>query len=176
MNEQSNIAAWLENVFPDGFSEDTFDISKLLKGFDQYMDREMSDGRIPSKWTDTELQWDPICNALFDHYSQTQTEQLAWMMLKMTSDRVHGQWRIAGNGGRRVKLDDWQNRRNWLFALKARLGVVDGWIRQNTNGKSSYSRFLFEGLSNPIVLLISPRATFWEDDCVYGRTEPNLKV
>ena len=175
VNKPVNIAEWLGTVFPEVFSDDAFDISKLLQGFDDYMEREMADGRIPSKWTDTELQWDPICNALFEHYSQTQTETLAWMMLKMTSDRVHGQWRIQGNGGRRVKLDEWQNRRNWLFALKARLGVVDGWIRQNDSG-ASYSRFLFEGLSNPIVLLISPRAIVWEEDSVYGRTEPNLKV
>ena len=175
MKELSNIAEWLENVFPRGFVEDDFDVSKLLKGFDEYMDKEMGDGRVPSKWTDTELQWDPICNALFDHYSQTLTEQLAWMMMKMISDRIHGQWRIQGNGGRRANLDDWQNRRNWLFALKARLGVVDGWIRQNGNG-ASYSPFLFEGLSNPILLLISPRSILWEDDGVYGSTEPNVKV
>ncbi len=152
------LSEWLQVQFPNGFSDDAFDVSKLLKGFEEHMGREMADGRIPSKWTDTELQWDAICNALFDHYTATQSEQLAWMLVKLVSDRMHGQWRCTGNGGRRSDLEDWQSRHNWLFALKARLGVVDGWIRQN--GEHAYSKHLFEALSNP-VLGLSPKTDWW---------------
>lgn len=154
------LSEWLQTQFPNGFSDDVFDISKLLKGFEEHMGREMSDGRIPSKWTDTELQWDAICNALFDHHTATQTEQLAWMLVKLVSDRIHGQWRCIGNGGRRSELETWQRRQNWLFALRARLGVVDGWMRQN--GEYAYSTHLFEALSNPVLLLLSPKTDWWD--------------
>ena len=151
--------AWLTELFPQDFSDESFDIAKILKGFDEHMRREMADGRIPQKWTDTELQWDPICNALFDHYSQTNTERLAWMLVKMVADRSHGQWRITGNGGRVPALETLSNRNNWLFAIRARLGVVDGWIRQN-NGVP-YSKHLFEACSNPLLMLLSPKTTSW---------------
>lgn len=151
--------AWLTALFPQGFSDESFEIAKILKGFDEHMQREMADGRIPQKWTDTELQWDPICNALFDHYSQTNTETLAWMLVKMVADRCHGQWRITGNGGRVPALEKLSDRNNWLFAIRARLGVVDGWIRQNKG--EPYSKHLFEACSNPLLMLLSPKTNSW---------------
>ena len=110
-------------------------------------------------WTETELQWDPIWYSLFDHASQTGGEGLAWMFVKMISDRIHGQWRITGNGGRVSDLSVVQSRENWLFAMRARLGVVDGWLRQN--GGRPYSKYLFEALSNPVLMTISPKRRLW---------------
>ena len=92
-------------------------------------------------------EWDSICTSLFDHASQTGDESLAWMLVKMVADRFHGQWRVEGNGGRVSALSDVQSREKWLFAVKARLGVVDGWLRQN--GGRPYSRHLFEGNVKP---------------------------
>ena len=76
--------------------------------------------------------------------------------------RFHGQWRVEGNGGRVSALSDVQSREKWLFAVKARLGVVDGWLRQN--GGRPYSRHLFEAMSNPILLTVSPRRNLWDLD------------
>lgn len=131
------------------------------------MNREMNDSRIAMKWTETELQWDSICTALYNHASQSQTEALAWMYVKLVADRIHGQWRISGNGGRVSGLSDPKFQQNWLLAIKARLGVVDGWARQN--GGAPYSKYLFEALSNPVLLNLSPKTSMWnpakDEDC-----------
>ena len=153
---------WLSQTFPTGFRDADFDTSRILTGFQEHMFREMKDARIPMNWTDTELQWDSICNCLFDHASGTGDESLAWMLVKMVADRIHGQWRIDGNAGRVLDLSDVQSRDRWLFAIRARLGVVDGWLRQNS-GKP-YSRHVFEALSNPVLLTISPRRRLWNLD------------
>ena len=47
----------------------------------------------------------------------------------------------------------------WLFAMRARLGVVDGWLRQN--GGVPYSKHLFEALLNPVLMTISPKRRLW---------------
>lgn len=158
-SEKITLENWLQQVFPSSFSDDHFEIGKILSGFEEHMPREMKDSRIPMNWTETELQWDPICNALFDHASQTGGEQLAWMLVKLVADRIHGQWKVQGNGGRHSALSDLNSRGNWLFAIRARLGVVDGWLRQN--GQEPYSRYLFEALSNPVFLNIAPKTTLW---------------
>ena len=157
-----DLQTWLNQLFPTGFRDTDFDTSRLLTGFEEYMPREMKDVQIPMRWTETELQWDPICNVLFEHASQTEEESLAWMFIKMIADRIHGQWRIAGNGGRVSALSEFQPRANWLFAMKARLGVVDGWLRQN--GRLPYSKHLFEALSNPVLMTLSPKRTLWNLD------------
>ena len=157
-----DLSDWLSQVFPSGFHDADFDISRILTGFEEQMTREIKDAQIPMKWTETELQWDPICNALFDHASQTGDEGLAWMFVKMIADRVHGQWRITDNGGRVSDLSVVQSRENWLFAMRARLGVVDGWLRQN--GGRSYSKHVFEALSNPVLMTLSPRRRLWTLD------------
>ena len=153
---------WLGEVFPTGFRDTDFDISRILTGLEEHMPREMKDARIPMNWTETELQWDSICNALFDHAAQTKNEGLAWMLVKMVADRIHGQWRIDGNGGRVSALSDVRARERWLFAIKARLGVVDGWLRQN--GGSLYSKYIFEALSNAVLLTVSPKRRLWNLD------------
>ena len=164
--DKFGLSKWLTHVFPAGFHDADFDISRILTGFEEHMPREIKDERIPMRWTETELQWDPVCNALFDHVSQTGEESLAWMVVKMVADRIHGQWRIAGNGGRVSVLSDAKAQANWLFAMRARLGVVDGWLRQNQ--AQPYSRYLFEAISNPVLMTLSPRRKFWnlnlEDD------------
>ena len=160
--EQLELQDWLDTIFPNGFRDDGFDTSKVLTGLKEHMPREMKDVRIPMNWTDTELQWDSICTSLFDHASQTGDESLAWMLVKMVADRFHGQWRVDGNGGRVSALSDVQSRERWLFAVKARLGVVDGWLRQN--GGRPYSRHLFEAMSNPILLTVSPKRSLWNVD------------
>jgi len=159
ISDQTTLETWLLQVFPEPFSDDHFDIGKILSGFEEHMPREVKDSRIPMNWTETELQWDPICNGLFDHASQTGGEQLAWMLVKLVADRIHGQWKVQGNGGRHSALSDLKSRENWLFAIRARLGVVDGWLRQN--GQEPYSRYLFEALSNPVLLNIAPKTTLW---------------
>ena len=160
--EQVELREWLDTIFPTGFRDDDFDTSKILTGLKEHMPREMKDVRIPLNWTETELQWDSICTSLFDHASQTKEESLAWMLLKMVADRFHGQWRIEQNGGRVSALSDVQSRERWLFAIRARLGVVDGWLRQN--GGRPYSRHVFEAMSNPILLTVSPRRSLWDLD------------
>jgi hypothetical protein len=174
MTKHSNVLSdWLNQVFPNGFRDTDFDVSRILTGFEEHMPREIKDARIPMNWTETELQWDPICNSLFDHVSQTGEEALGWMFVKMISDRIHGQWRITGNGGRVSDLSVLQYRKNWLFAMRARLGVVDGWLRQN--GSRPYSKYLFEALSNSVLMTISPKRRLWnlelEEDVqmFYGR-------
>ena len=149
----------LEQCFPDGVQPIQFDLGKLLKGLDEHMEREIEDGRIPQKWTDTELQWDSVCNGLFEHYTMSQGEQLAWLLLWLASDRCHGLWRIPGNGTRRPSLEKLKGWRNWSFALRARLGVVDGWIRRNQT--QPYSKALFEGFANPLLMCMSPRTQLW---------------
>ena len=156
------LSDWLTQVFPSGFRDGDFDYSRILTGFEEHMPREIKDVRIPMNWTETELQWDPICNSLFDHAVQTSGEGLAWMFVKMVSDRIHGQWRITGNGGRVSDLSIVKSRENWLFAMRARLGVVDGWLRQN--GGRPYSKYLFEALSNPVLMTISPQRRLWNLD------------
>lgn len=160
--DEQSLESWLNQVFPVPFADAHFDIAKLLSGFEEHMAREIKDVRIPINWTETELQWDPICSALFDHASQTGGEQLAWMLVKLVADRIHGQWKVQGNGGRYSVLSDAQSRENWLFAIRARIGVVDGWLRQN--GQGAYSRYLFEALSNPVLLNIAPKTTLWDLD------------
>lgn len=159
MNDETTLQTWLRQVFPQPFIDGHFDIGKILSGFEEHMPREMKDSKIPMNWTETELQWDPICNALFDHASQTGGEQLAWVLVKLVADRIHGQWKVQGNGGRHSALSDMKSRGNWLFAIRARLGVVDGWLRQN--GQEPYSRYMFEALSNPVFLNIAPKTTLW---------------
>ena len=156
---RAELQEWLTQMFPTGFRDADFDIARILTGLEEHMPREMKDGRIPMSWTETELQWDSICNALFDHASRTGGEGLAWMLVKMIADRIHGQWRITGNGGRVSALSDLQTLENWLFAMRSRLGVVDGWLRQN-NG-TSYSKHVFAALSNPVLLTLSPRRKLW---------------
>ena len=74
----------LTQEFPDGFHDASFDISRILIGFEEHMPREIKDARIPMNWTETELQWDPICNALFDHASDGRRACL--MFVEMISE------------------------------------------------------------------------------------------
>lgn len=157
----SDLSSFLTEMFPSSTKLSEWNLEGLFKGLDTNLDREMKDGSIPSKWSDSELQWDPICTDLYAHASQTGSESLAWVLLLLVSDRCHGLWRIPRNGRRNNALTEMENWNRAMFAMRARLGVVDGWLRRNES--TPYSQTLFEAFQNRAVCTLSPKTELWNN-------------
>lgn len=155
----SDLSMHLHSMFPTDVRLCDWPIEGLLKGLDTSLEREMKDGTIPEKWTVSELQWDPICNTLYEHVVQHDSEVLAWVLLWLISDRCHGLWRIPNNGTRHHGLTDLDNWNRLMFAMRARLGVVDGWLRRNES--SPYTRDLFVAYTNVCLCMVSPKIDLW---------------
>ena len=133
---------WLRDLFPEGCQWLEFDIEPLTNGLDANLDREIKDSKMPFKWTETELQWESIINALYNHHCANHNEQLPWVMLWLLVERTNGLWRLEQAGGRTMGLQTISHWRSAMFCMRARLGVVDTWIKQQ--GGVAYSKWLYE--------------------------------
>ena len=163
----SDVANFLAEMFPSTTKLSEWNLEGLIKGLDTNLEREMTDGSIPGRWSDSELQWDPICNDLYEHANRTGTESLAWILLLLVSDRCHGLWRVPRNGHRNntfVEMDNWNRA---MFAMRARLGVVDGWLRRNDS--TPYSQMLFQAFKNRAICTLSPKTELWNNTSIDRR-------
>jgi hypothetical protein len=157
----SALSILLTEMFPSTTKFSEWNVEGLLKGLDTNLEREMKDGSIPSKWSDSELQWDPICTDLYEHANQTGSESLAWVLLLLVADRCHGLWRVPRNGRRHNALIEMDNWNRAMFAMRARLGVVDGWLRRNDS--KPYSQHVFQAFRNRAVCTLSPKTELWNN-------------
>ena len=79
---------WLYNLFPNGCEWSNYDVSQFVSGMDSTIGREIKDSKIPLKWTNSELQWEPIINELYNHRNSNLNEQLAWVLLWLMVKRL----------------------------------------------------------------------------------------
>ena len=163
----SDVASLLAEMFPSTTKLSEWNLEGLIKGLDTNLEREMTDGSIPSRWSDSELQWDPICNDLYEHANRTGTESLAWILLLLVSDRCHGLWRVPRNGHRNNAFMEMANWNRAMFAMRARLGVVDGWLRRNDS--IPYSQILFQAFKNRAICALSPKTELWNNTSIDRR-------